>query len=144
MNRYILVPLAIVPSKKWHNQVHCLKFCQLKGFPFTTGLHSCLEEDPKCHGCPVRWCLYVMKDPLQTRPEFSLAQSTNHRELRRKPQEHTEKEKEMKRERGYVRLSHFLRHFLVSSGLVLSSLITQISLPFENTVLLSTSSFTAW
>lgn len=85
-----------------------------------------------------------MKDPLQTRPEFSLAQSTDHRKLPRRPQEHTEKERGMKQEWGYVRLSHFLMRFLVSSGLALSSPVTEISLPFENRVLLSTSSFMAW
>lgn len=37
----IFVHLAISLSKQINNQVHCLKFCPLGGFPFTIVLHGC-------------------------------------------------------------------------------------------------------
>lgn len=52
ISQYILVPLALVPSKQNAQQVHYWKFCQLGRFPFTTVLQQCLRKGLKSCSCP--------------------------------------------------------------------------------------------
>ena len=52
ISQYILVPLALVPSKQNAQQVLYWKFCQLGRFPFTTVLQQCLRKGLKSCSCP--------------------------------------------------------------------------------------------